>query len=58
MVIEEQVIISNIKRTQESLFYMAESLYKVNNKLANKKTGTYVALWENIGITRKKSADL
>ncbi len=55
---EEQVITSNIKRTQESLFNMAESLYKVNKKLANRKTGTYVAWCDNLGITRNKSADL
>lgn len=58
LIIEEQVIISNIKRTQESLFKMAESLNKVHNKLSNRGNGTYMAWCQNLGITPNKSSDL
>ena len=58
LIIEEQVIISNIKRTQESLFNMAGSLYKVHKRLSNRGNVTYMAWCDNLGITPNKSSDL
>lgn len=54
----EEKIFVNMERVGKATFEIAEELYKVNNKLANGKNGTYMAWCEAIGINKDKSSVL
>jgi len=54
----EEKIVSNLMNIGKSNFEIAEELYNVNQKLANRGSGTYMAWCAAVGINKDRSSVL